>query len=41
MATFDEIRDSYSHYLVNEKALSTHTVRAYLVDLDFIRTSSQ
>lgn len=34
MATFDEIRDSYSHYLVNEKALSTHTVRAYLGDLD-------
>jgi integrase/recombinase XerC len=34
MATFDEIRDSYSHYLVNEKALSAHTVRAYLGDLD-------
>jgi integrase/recombinase XerC len=34
MATFDEIRESYSHYLVNEKALSTHTVRAYLGDLD-------
>ena len=34
MATFDEIRDSYTHYLVNEKALSTHTVRAYLGDLD-------
>ena len=34
MATFDEIRDAYSHYLVNEKALSTHTVRAYLGDLD-------
>ena len=32
--SFDEIRDSYSHYLVNEKALSTHTVRAYLGDLD-------
>jgi integrase/recombinase XerC len=31
---FDEIRDAYSHYLVNEKALSTHTVRAYLGDLD-------
>lgn len=34
MATFDEIRDAYSHFLVNEKALSTHTVRAYLGDLD-------
>lgn len=34
MATFDEIRGAYSHYLVNEKALSTHTVRAYLGDLD-------
>ena len=34
MATFDELRDAYSHYLVNEKALSTHTVRAYLGDLD-------
>ena len=34
MAAFDEIRESYSHYLVNEKALSTHTVRAYLGDLD-------
>jgi integrase/recombinase XerC len=34
MATFDEIREAYSHYLVNEKALSTHTVRAYLGDLD-------
>jgi integrase/recombinase XerC len=34
MATFDEIRERYSHYLVNEKALSTHTVRAYLGDLD-------
>jgi len=34
MATFDEIRDAYSRYLVNEKALSTHTVRAYLGDLD-------
>lgn len=34
MATFDEIRDAYSHYLVNEKALSTHTVRAYLGDFD-------
>ena len=32
--SFDEIRDSYSHYLVNEKALSTHTIRAYLGDLD-------
>ena len=32
--SFDEIRDAYSHYLVNEKALSTHTVRAYLGDLD-------
>jgi integrase/recombinase XerC len=32
--SFDEIRDSYSRYLVNEKALSTHTVRAYLGDLD-------
>lgn len=34
MATFGEIRDSYSHYLANEKALSAHTVRAYLGDLD-------
>jgi integrase/recombinase XerC len=34
MATFDEIRDAYSHYLTNEKALSAHTVRAYLGDLD-------
>jgi len=34
MANFDGIRDAYSHYLVNEKALSTHTVRAYLGDLD-------
>jgi integrase/recombinase XerC len=32
--SFDEIRDAYSHYLVNEKALSTHTVRAYVGDLD-------
>ncbi|CAN2210441.1 XerD Site-specific recombinase XerD [Candidatus Nanopelagicaceae bacterium] len=32
--SFDEIRDAYSHYLINEKALSTHTVRAYLGDLD-------
>ncbi len=32
--SFDEIRDAYSHYLVNEKALSSHTVRAYLGDLD-------
>jgi integrase/recombinase XerC len=34
MANFEEIRETYSHYLVNEKALSTHTVRAYLGDLD-------
>jgi integrase/recombinase XerC len=34
MATFDEIRSAYSHYLVNEKALSTHTVRAYIGDID-------
>jgi integrase/recombinase XerC len=34
MATMDEIREAYSHYLANEKALSTHTVRAYLGDLD-------
>jgi integrase/recombinase XerC len=34
MATNDEIRDAYSHYLSAEKALSTHTVRAYLGDLD-------
>jgi integrase/recombinase XerC len=32
--SFDEIRGAYSHYLVNEKALSAHTVRAYLGDLD-------
>jgi integrase/recombinase XerC len=30
----DEIREAYSHYLASEKALSTHTVRAYLGDLD-------
>jgi integrase/recombinase XerC len=34
MDTMDEIREAYSHYLANEKALSTHTVRAYLGDLD-------
>ena len=34
MATMDEIREAYSHYLANEKALSIHTVRAYLGDLD-------
>jgi integrase/recombinase XerC len=34
MATNDEIRDAYSHYLTSEKALSAHTVRAYLGDLD-------
>lgn len=34
MASFEVIRDSYSHYLTNEKALSNHTVRAYLGDLD-------
>ena len=34
MASNDEIRDAYSHYLTAEKALSTHTVRAYLGDLD-------
>ena len=34
MATFDEIRDAYSHYLSAEKSLSSHTVRAYLGDLD-------
>ena len=34
MATNDEIRDAYSHYLSAEKALSAHTVRAYLGDLD-------
>jgi integrase/recombinase XerC len=32
--SFDELRDAYSHFLTNEKALSTHTVRAYLGDLD-------
>ena len=32
--SFDEIRGAYSHYLVNEKALSALTVRAYLGDLD-------
>ena len=32
--SFDEIRDAYAHYLTNEKALSAHTVRAYLGDLD-------
>jgi integrase/recombinase XerC len=34
MATFDEIRDAYSHYLSAEKSLSVHTVRAYLGDFD-------
>ena len=34
MATTDEIRDAYSHYLSAEKSLSTHTVRAYLGDFD-------
>ena len=34
MATLDEIRDAYSHYLSAEKALSIHTVRAYLGDFD-------
>jgi integrase/recombinase XerC len=34
MATNDEIRDAYSHYLSAEKALSAHTMRAYLGDLD-------
>lgn len=34
MAAFDEIRELYSHYLTNERALSSHTVRAYLGDLD-------
>ncbi len=34
MTSFVEIRDAYSRYLLNEKALSTHTVRAYLGDLD-------
>ena len=34
MAAMNEIRDAYSHYLTAEKALSTHTVRAYLGDLD-------
>jgi integrase/recombinase XerC len=34
MATFGEIRDAYSHYLTAEKALSIHTVRAYLGDFD-------
>jgi integrase/recombinase XerC len=32
--SFDEIKGAYSHYLVNEKSLSAHTVRAYLGDLD-------
>ncbi len=34
MATFDELRDAYSHYLSAEKNLSIHTVRAYLGDVD-------
>ena len=34
MATFNEIRDAYSHFLTAEKALSVHTVRAYLGDFD-------
>ena len=32
--SFDEIKGAYSQYLVNEKALSAHTIRAYLGDLD-------
>ena len=38
MATLDEIRDAYSHYLSAEKALSIHTVRAYLGDFDSLVT---
>jgi integrase/recombinase XerC len=38
MATLDEIRDAYSHYLSAEKALSIHTVRAYLGDFDSLIT---
>jgi integrase/recombinase XerC len=34
MATVDEIRETYSHYLSAEKALSIHTVRAYIGDFD-------
>jgi integrase/recombinase XerC len=34
MASFDEIRENYSRYLTDEKALSSHTVRAYLGDID-------
>ena len=34
MASFDEIRETYSHYLSAEKVLSIHTVRAYLGDFD-------
>ena len=34
MATFDDLRDAYSHYLSAEKNLSIHTVRAYLGDVD-------
>ena len=34
MASFDEIRENYSRYLTDEKALSAHTVRAYLGDID-------
>lgn len=32
--SIDEIRENYSLYLTNEKALSAHTVRAYIGDLD-------
>lgn len=34
MTAFDEIREHYSRYLIAEKALSSHTVRAYLGDVD-------
>ena len=34
MATFDDVREEYSRYLSAEKALSLHTVRAYLGDVD-------
>ncbi len=34
MATHEVIREEYSRYLTAEKALSAHTVRAYLGDVD-------
>ncbi len=34
MSSYEEIREEYSHHLTAEKALSAHTVRAYIGDVD-------